>query len=452
MVKLDDNNKKEYTRLVLEALKGEDLNRFRELLLDLHPTDQVEIFSSLDESLRRKAYAAIPPQEMAILFQELELEKQLRFFNELDPNYAFTMLENMSADDLADFLGHLPDEVVEAFITFMGQQGHQLKSLLSYPPETAGAIMTTEFIALSTDDRVDEVMKRLKMLAPLAETIYYLYVVDKSNRLVGVVSIRDLIVADEMKRIEEIMSTRVVSVSVLEDQERVANLIQKYDFLALPVVNERGELMGIVTVDDVLDVVEEEMTEDISDISAAGGAVDVQLSSFQAAKKRAPWILLLMLMGLITAGVFGQFEATLEEVAILAIFTPMIMGSAGNTSTQTLAVVVRSLALGSIDRVGIFSLIKREMGTGFLLGLMCSLLLMVIIPLLYGNLMLGVVVAISLLIALSIAAMIGAIIPLVIHKLNIDPAIASGPFITTLNDILGLLIYFSIATSLLGYL
>jgi magnesium transporter len=382
----------------------------------------------------------------------LDLENQKVYFKELDERYGQSMLPHMSADDLADFLGELPEHVVEAFLEVMGQEGDHVKRLLAYPPQTAGAIMTTEFIAVTTHDLVNTVMQRLKKLAPSAETIYYLYVVDQTGQLVGVVSLRDLIVAHENQRIEEIMSTRVVSVSVLEDQEQVATVIQKYDFLAVPVVNEQGRLVGIVTVDDVMDVVEEEVTEDISEMSAARGAVDLQLSSFEAAKKRAPWILLLMLMGLLTAAVFRRYEATLDQVTILAIFTPMIMGSAGNTSTQTLAVVVRSLALGSIDRVGIYHLLRRELGTGVLLGFICSVILMIVIPLFYGNLMLGLIVAVSLLAALSMATIIGAVIPLVINKLKIDPAIASGPFITTLNDIIGLMIYFSIATALLNYL
>mgnify|MGYP001186277412 FL=1 len=452
MVKLNEHNKEEYTNLVVNALTMGDEKQFRQLFLDLHPMDQVELFGGLNPQMRMRVYSYLSPEEFAKVFQELELEQQKECFQELDEAYRYVMLPHMSADDLADFLGELPQEDVDTLIKVMGQEGHEVMRLLTYPPRTAGAIMTTEFISVTTHDQVKTVMERLKQLAPSAETIYYLYVVDEKGYLVGVVSLRDLIIAAEHERIEEIMSTRVVYVSVLEDQEEVANLIQKYDFLALPVVTEQGRLVGIVTVDDVMDVVEEEVTDDIGEMSATRGAVDLQLSSFEAAKKRAPWILLLMLLGLLTAAVFSRYEATLDQVAILAIFTPMIMGSAGNTSTQTLAVVVRSLALGDIDRVGIYHLLKRELGTGILLGLICSILLLIVIPILYQNMMLGIIVAISLLTALSIATIIGAVIPLLINKLKIDPAVASGPFITTINDIVGLFIYFSIATALLNYL
>ena len=342
MVKLNEHNKEEYTNLVVNALTMGDEKQFRQLFLDLHPMDQVELFGGLNPQMRMRVYSYLSPEEFAIVFQELELEQQKECFQELDEAYRYVMLPHMSADDLADFLGELPQEDVDTLIKVMGQEGHEVMRLLTYPPRTAGAIMTTEFISVTTHDQVKTVMERLKQLAPSAETIYYLYVVDEKGYLVGVVSLRDLIIAAEHERIEEIMSTRVVYVSVLEDQEEVANLIQKYDFLALPVVTEQGRLVGIVTVDDVMDVVEEEVTDDIGEMSATRGAVDLQLSSLEAAKKRAPWILLLMLLGLLTAAVFSRYEATLDQVAILAIFTPMIMGSAGNTSTQTLAVVVRS--------------------------------------------------------------------------------------------------------------
>ncbi|GGK33626.1 magnesium transporter MgtE [Caldalkalibacillus thermarum] len=454
MVKLDERNKEEYTRSVIKALKAGNIEEFRNLFLELHPTDQVELFTSFDKNQRQRVYEYLSPAEFAEIFQGLELEQQKEYIVELDQTFVIDMFNSMSADDLADFLGELPDIMAETYLNNMGLEDAQdIKHLLAYPPETAGAIMTTEFIALSTKEKASDVLKRLRQQAPDAETIYYLYVVNEEGKLVGVVSLRDLIVAQDEQLVEEIMSTRVVSVSVLDDQEEVANVIKKYDFLAVPVISKQGKLVGIVTVDDVMDVVEEEATEDIGEISAARGAVDLQLSSFSAAKKRAPWILMLAFLGLITAGVIGRFEETLETVALLAVFIPLIMDSAGNTGTQTLAVVVRSLALGTIDRVGVGKLLKRELGTGMMLGLICALVLVLAIPLLYdGNWVLGMVVAVSLFAALSVATVVGAAIPLVINKLRIDPAIASGPFITTLNDIIALFIYFSVATAFLHYI
>lgn len=217
-------------------------------------------------------------------------------------------------------------------------------------------------------------------------------------------------------------------------------------------VTDNGRLVGIVTVDDVMDVIEEETEEDFGEISAARGSLDTSISSVVAARRRAPWIIMLMFLGLITASVIGQFEETLEEVILLAVFIPLIMDSAGNTGTQALAVVVRGLALGTVDSSSLFRMLKREFATGIMLGIFCAITLFVIVPIIYGSFWLAFIVGVSLFLTLSISTMVGATVPLIINKLKIDPAVASGPFITTINDILGLLIYFSIATALLQYL
>nr|pir mgtE protein - Bacillus firmus [Cytobacillus firmus]AAA64954.1 MgtE [Cytobacillus firmus] len=312
--------------------------------------------------------------------------------------------------------------------------------------------MTKEFIRVTAVETVAEVIGRLRKEAPDAETIYYLYVVDEREKLVGVVSLRDLIVAEEVDLVQDVMSREVVSVSAKTDQEDVARLIKKYDFLAAPVISSEGKLVGIVTVDDIIDILEEEATEDLGEFSASKGATDVDVSSFQAAKKRAPWIILLMFFGLITAEVIGQFEETLEAIVLLAAFIPLLMDSAGNTGTQSLAVAVRGLALGTVERDGVWKMLKRELGTGLMLGFICMLVIAGIVTVMHGNMMLAFIVGISIFLTLSIATIIGTIVPLIINKMKLDPAIASGPFITTVNDILGLLIYFSIATALLEYL
>lgn len=333
----------------------------------------------------------------------------------------------------------------EILVAMNKKEASEIKELMSYPPETAGAIMTKEFIVLRSTDTAADVIDHLRKEGPDAETIYYLYVVDEQKKLVGVVSLRDLITAPSDQTIETIMSTRVVSVLVGEDQEDVAKLIKKYDFLAAPVVTEQGTLVGIVTVDDIIDVLEEETEEDFGEMAAARGSMDTNISAFTAARKRAPWIIMLMFLGLITAEVIGQFEETLEAVILLSVFIPLIMDSAGNTGTQALAVVVRGLAVGTVDRSTVGKMLKREFGTGIMLGIMCAVTLLIVIPFLYGSFVLAGIVGVSLLLTLSVATMVGATIPLIINKLKIDPAVASGPFITTLNDILGLFIYFSIA-------
>jgi len=453
MVKLNQKNRSQYTKLILDALHDGRINEFRKSFLELHPSDQVDIFITLDQPLRNRCYEFLSPAEFAMIFEGLNIYDQQRSFQELNEQYSSEMFNNMFTDDVVYFLTVLDTEKTNDILRQMDEEkAAKVKTLLSYEEETAGAIMTKELISISATERADEVIKQLREVAPDAEIIYYNYVIDELGKLVGVVSLRDLIVAPPEERIENIMSTRVVSVDDDMDQEEVALIIQKYDLLAVPVVSKQNQLLGIVTVDDVIDILEDETTEDFGEISATKGATDVNISAFSAARKRSPWIIALMFFGLITAGVIGHFEETLEQVVLLAAFVPMIMDSAGNVGTQSLTVAVRGIALGTVEKGNFWRMIRREFNTGVMIGLICMIVIAIIIPIFYSNLFIGLIVGVSILCTLSVSAVIGAVIPIIINKLKIDPAVASGPFITTINDIIGLLIYFSIATSLLDIL
>ena len=359
-----------YKKLILDALHAGRKADFRNTFLELHPSDQLDIFVKLDSDARRRGYSYLTPKEFADIFGGLNITHQTMFFLELDENYAVNMFNHMFTDEVANFLTEINNERAEDILLKMDKEKAQkVRGLLSYSPETAGAIMTKEFISIASTDIVSDVLEKLRKDAPNAEIIYYLYVVDNDGILVGVVSLRDLIIVSPNRIIKDIMSTRTISVIEDMDQEDVGKLIKKYDFLAAPVVSKQNRLLGIVTFDDVMDILEEEATEDFGEISATKGATDLTLSSFTAAKKRAPWIIILMLFGLVTGGVIGQFEETLESVVILAAFIPMIMGSAGNIGTQSLAVAVRGLALETIEDGGFWKMIRREFSTGLMLSL-----------------------------------------------------------------------------------
>lgn len=453
MVRLDQENRESYAKQIIQTLIDQNMADFRELFFELHPTDQIDILNLVTKKQRSLIYKFVKAEEFAEIFQGLEVDKQKLYISELQQNYAIDVINNMPYDDIADFLGELSETTKQLYLSKMDQEeAAEVIHLLKYDEQTAGAIMTTEYVSVSSVDTVENVMGRLRVEAPDAETIYYLYVVDDQQRLVGVVSLRDLIVAPLEQKIEDIMLTRVKSVETHTDQEEVARIMKKYDFLAVP-VTAQGMLVGIVTVDDILDEMEEETEEDFGELSATRGSLDANVSAFAAAKKRSPWIIMLMFLGLITAGVIGEFEDTLEQVIVLAVFIPLIMDSAGNTGTQALAVVVRGLALGSVDGTSVGKMLKREFGTGILLGLFCAITLLIVLPFLYdGGIILAGIVGVSLFFTLSFSTMVGATVPLLIKKLKIDPAVASGPFITTINDIMGLIIYFSIATLFLDYL
>lgn len=429
------------------------LEEFRETFLQLHPRDQAEVFISLDHHERNKVYTYVSPEEFAEIFGTLDMNNQKQFFLELHEDYASAMFNNMFTDDVANFLSEINTSRANELLQAMDEtKAEEVQKILAYAHETAGSIMTKEYISISSTQTVIDVLKKLRNDAVDAEIIYYLYVVDPAGVLVGVISLRELIIASPETVISDVMNTGPVSVPVTMDQEDVGHVIKKYDLLAVPVISQDQQLVGIVTVDDVMDILEEEVTEDFGEISATKGATDVNLSAFTAAKKRSPWIIALMFFGMITGGVIGYFEETLESVVLLAAFIPMIMDSGGNVGTQSLAVAVRGLALGTIEENSFWRMVKREFATGAMIGLICMILITLLVLVIYGNPMLGLIVGISILLTLSASAVIGAVIPLIINKLNIDPAIASGPFITTVNDIIGLLIYFSIATYLIDLL
>lgn len=437
------------------ALQQNDGQTFRAIFLNLHPMDQAAIYLDLDRQQHLQIQRHLSPAEFAGVFQALELRHQEKAVEEMEDSYIAHMFEAMYADNVADFLESQDAGYREKIIGLMtGEDREEVRELLDYTKDSAGTIMTKEYIAVMEDATVGEVMEKLSNEAAGAETIYYIYVIDPDHRLKGVASLRELIIAPDDAGMHSIMQTNIISAGVDDDQEDVAKVIQKYDLIALPVLTEQGLMAGIVTVDDILDVVHIEIEEDFGELGTTRGAMDHNLTIFQSAKKRGPWIIMLMLLGMITANIIGAFEETLEAVVLLSAFIPLIMDSAGNTGTQALTVAVRNLALGNIGRGSVLKTLWRELGTGFLIGAASAVALMILIPIFYpdGGVIFAVIVGLTLVTTLSLSAVVGAVIPLIIKKLNIDPAVASGPFITTINDIMGLLIYFTIATTLLGQL
>ncbi|WP_423410687.1 magnesium transporter [Heyndrickxia sp. MSNUG] len=439
----------------MEALYSEKIDDFRDEFLELHPYDQAAFFGELDDDTRTKVYNFLSPEEMAELFENLEADDEdfKDVLAQMNPNYAADMLSNMYADDAVDVLNELDKDQVASYLTIMDEDAAQeIKDLLHYEEYTAGSIMTTEFIAISANQTVRSAMYILKNEAPQAETIYYLFVIDDEKRLAGVISLRDLIVADDDTMISEIMNERVVSVSVGEDQEEVARMMRDYNFLALPVVDFQNHLLGIITVDDIIDVMEEEASDDYSKLAGIADLDTMDRNPFSAAKKRLPWLIILLFLGMFTASLIGRFEETLNKVSILAVFIPLIAGMAGNTGTQALAVAVRGIATGDLEKESKWHIIVREAGTGLITGAICGVLVTFVVYFWHGEFYLGALVGISIFITLIIATLAGSLVPLLMHRLKIDPAVASGPFITTINDIISILIYFGIATAFMSYL
>ncbi|WP_449619615.1 magnesium transporter [Robertmurraya sp. Marseille-Q9965] len=441
------------TLYVIKALKENKRKEFEAIIDELQPYDIAQIYADLPEKHRTRFLFFLNIDALADLIQELDSEEQIDVLNRLGIEKSGKVLDMMDNDDLASLLEDLSPEKIASLLSGMKKgEAKIVQDIMNYPAETAGRLMTNRFVWIRDYYTVREAVDKLKSFAELAETINYLYVIDQHRRLVGVVSYRDLLIADTQEKIRDIMYERVISVLEDTDQEEVARLIERYDFLAIPVVNSEHVLIGIITVDDIIDVVIREANEDIEKLSASGKSIDFETKSFVAAYRRLPWLVLLLFIGLISGSIISSYEHTLEKVVALAFFMPMISGMTGNTGTQSLAVVVRGLVSNDIDKRVITKLILRELSVGVIIGVTCGVLISVIALVWQGNFILGLVVGSSLLLTLIIGTLAGTVIPLILYRLNIDPAIASGPLITTLNDIFSLVTYFGIATMFIEYL
>jgi magnesium transporter len=440
---------------LFQNLIEENIDEFRKHFLSLHAYERAKFYVKVGPDIRRTMYHFLSPEEMAEIYEAIELddEEVEHFIKEMDPTYAAKMLSYMYTDDVVDVLNELDQDDRNSFLELMDEETkEEITELLGYEKYTAGSIMTTEYVSIQENSTVRSAMNVLRQEAPDAETIYYVFVVDESHRLTGVLSLRDLIVADEDAFIRDIMSDRVVYAKVTDDQEKIAQIFKDYNFLAFPVVDDNLVLKGIITVDDIIDVIDEEASDDYSKLAGISDIDDIASSPFKAAKQRLPWLVMLLFLGMITATLMGQFEETLEKVALLALFIPLISGTSGNSGTQALAVVVRGIATGEIDEKSKLKMIFREMGTGLITGIVCGLIVVGVVFVWKQSLLIGLLVGTAICCSIFVATIAGSFIPLLIHKLGIDPAVASGPFITTLNDITSILIYLGLATLLLGQL
>ncbi|WP_181349121.1 magnesium transporter [Thalassobacillus sp. CUG 92003] len=453
MEHLEAHERQKMWENIQQALFNDHIDQFRAEFVEMHPYDQARIFEEQETDVRIQIYTYLSPEEVADFMEHIDYDEIEPFFTEMDPRFAAQVFEEMSTDDAVDILNQLDKNKVASFLTIMDNEAaEEIKDLLHYEEKTAGSIMTTEFVVVMENQTVREAMLHLRKEAPDAETIYYTYVTDEDKRLVGVISLRDLIIAEDDWLISEVMSDRVVSVPVGEDQEEIARMMRDYDFLALPVVDFQHHLLGIITVDDIMDVMEEEASDDYSKLAAISDVDSPDDNAFKSAKKRLPWLVILLFLGSLTASLIGQFEETLDQVAILAIFIPLIAGMAGNTGTQALAVAVRGIATGDFEKQGKWKLIFREASTGLITGVSCGVIITLIVYLWQHDFFLGLLVGISIMITLIVATLAGALVPLLMHKLNIDPAVASGPFITTINDLISIMIYFGLATAFMKLL
>ncbi|MGO4937224.1 magnesium transporter [Fundicoccus sp. Sow4_H7] len=431
-----------------QHLTNNRMTRFRTEFLALHYYDQAKLFEAFDNDDRLKIYQYLSPSELANIFDQLESqdERVEGYFEAMSNPYAAAVLGEMFADNAVDVLNNITDrERVNIFMHLMNSESaREISQLINYLDDTAGSIMTTEFISIEANYTIKDAYLHLKSEAIQAETIYYVYVVDSEKRLVGVISLRDLIISDDNKLISEVMNTRIISVQVNDNQEEVAKMVKDYDLLALPVVGFDRELLGIITVDDILDVMQEEADSDYSGLAAVNVSVEHE-KPLSASKSRLPWLITLLFLGMGTSTLISRYDNLIASASVLSAFVTLITGTAGNAGTQALAVAVRKITNKAEDD-SFFDSVIFELITGVITGLIVGLTIAVVAGVWQKNFPLGIVIGISMAAAIIVANLSGALIPKLMTRLGFDPAVASGPFISTLSDLTSVYIYFTIAS------
>lgn len=448
-----DEHSKQLLNQVEDLIENNKILELRELMEEYHNRDIFDILENLDEDKQIKLFEILPIDMAASILDETDSEFFRHILSKLNTEHQANILEMMSLDDMADILGELEESEREKIINLLNQEDAQdVKELLIYEEESAGGIMTTGYIAINKDMTAKEAIDYMRENAIDAETIYYMYVVDNFDKLVGVLSLRELIVSRDDSIIEDLMSENIISVYVDEDREEAVKLVSKYDLIAIPVIDRNQILKGIITVDDVIDVIEEEASEDMYKFAGTSeqerdtieqtnvDPKDKVLSSFRA---RIPWLVVTLVGGFIATLILSSFDYVIDSKYFsLIYFVPLVTGMAGNIGTQSSALTVMALSNKKLD----FKNVLLEGMVGVFTGIICSLLIGIATYIFVKDINIVLIVSISLLINMIIGAMIGSFIPMMFKKMDVDPSIVSAPLIATSLDIIGIVIYFLITT------
>ncbi|MBW8009988.1 MAG: magnesium transporter [Chloroflexi bacterium] len=432
--------------LIQEALSNNRNEVAVDVFVELHPGDQVEVFSILSENERAGLISSLDISATADLFNHQEDSETLEAAEGLSIERLADVLDEMEPDEAADLLGDLPKEQASKALQEM-EDTEDVLPLLNYPDETAGGRMTTAFIFMHRAATAEQAIENLREISPDNEAPYYIFVTDQNKELVGVVGLRELVVASKDTKIDSIMASEVIFVKADTDQEDVAQVMQQYDLSALPVVDEQHQLVGIITHDDILDVLTEEATEDIYRLANVGDSeLEPESDIIEQLKGRLPWLYLNSLTALFASWVISNFESLIASIAVLAVFQSVVAGQGGNAGSQSVAIIVRSLALGKISPKRIWRILTRQLLVGLLQGISVGLVVGIGVFLWKGNAFLGLVLGLALVGNMIVAAIAGTAIPLGLKAIGQDPALASSVLVTAATDSLGFLIFLGLAT------
>jgi len=451
---MDEKEELDLLTEIKDLLESKQYTRLRQKAAELNEADVAAIMEELEDEEQFKMFRILPKSMAADVFSHLETDTQQYIITSLSERDAGNIIDNLMADDAADLLEEMPANVVKKLLASASPETRRdVNHLLQYPEDSAGSIMTVEYVDLKENLTVTQAIERIRKLGVDSETINICYVLDAQRTLIGTVALRYLLLSDPDAIIGDIMHENVISLNTMMDQEEVARQFQKYDFIAMPVVDNEHRLVGIITVDDVVDIMEAEATEDMEKMAAIVPTDKPYMRTgvFETWKKRIPWLLLLMVSATFTSKILTSFEDALQVCVVLTAYIPMIMDTGGNAGGQASVTIIRGLSLNEIEFSDIWKCIWKEIRVALVCGLtLASANFVKMLLLDRKSVMVSLVVCLTLLCAVLMAKLVGCTLPMIAKKIGFDPAVMASPFITTIVDALSLLVYFGIATSVLG--
>lgn len=446
---------------ILELLEQRSYAKLKEELIEMNPYDIASVLEEIPKEMLALLFRILPKELAADTFVEMDADMQQHLIDSFNDNELKAVLSELYVDDAVDIIEEMPANVVKRILKHTDNQTRaMINEILNYPKDSAGSIMTTEFVDLKKDMTVADAFAKIRKTGPDKETIYTCYVVNAARKLIGLISAKELMLADQSAVIEDIMETNIIFANTHDDKEEVAQLFDKYDFLAIPIVDKEERLVGIVTIDDAIDVIQEEVTEDFAKMAAitSTDTTYFKTPAWKHAKSRIFWLLFLMFSAVITGSIISSYERAFEAVPLLVSFIPMLMGTGGNCGSQASTMIIRGMALDEINVGDFFKAVLKESAIALLVGFVLALVNSIRIIVMYHSepginaYMLAFVLAITLMCIILLSKILGCALPMIAKKLRLDPAIMAAPVISTILDTCSVLIFFNFAVKFMQYI
>ncbi len=434
---------------ITNLIEGNAAKSLLNIFADLHPADIAEIINHLKVDDAKYAFSILDAETASEVVTELDEHLREEILKDIDAETITDIVEELHSDDATDIVSDLPEEVAEHVLENIDEEdAEEVKELLKYEEDTAGGIMTSNFVFVRDSATVNDAINEVRKNADEFDHIYHIYVLTEDDELLGIVGLKSLLTNPLNTKVKEIIEEDLIYVTPDVDQEEVANIMKKYDLVAIPVVDENRKMLGRITFDDIVDVIQEEASEDIQKIAGLTEEEEFSYSTFRISRNRLPWLFVSLAGELISAVVLASFQASIEQIIIASFFIPIVMAMGGSSGSQSAIVMVQSISTGEVWLNDTMKKLFKELRVALLNAIVCTVILLIVTHFFFNTgLRFSLILSFSLFVIMVNATMIGAIVPVILKKLNVDPAIATGPFVTTTNDIVGLLIYLTLLTT-----